>query len=92
MGRLSKGYGVSIRGSDSRDVGATKRCCMDEVLPSDKVIELLQAEWPLKALEAAAPGETAQRWGYADGSGEGGVISRVTKAFCRCGNRIRPST
>ena len=40
----------------------------------------------------AAPGETAERWGYADGSGEIGVISSVTQAFCGDCNRARLST
>ena len=44
------------------------------------------------ALEAAAPGETAQRWRYRDGGGEIGVISSVTQAFCRDCNRARLST
>ena len=39
-----------------------------------------------------APGETAERWGYADGSGEIGVISSVTQAFCGDCNRARLST
>jgi cyclic pyranopterin phosphate synthase len=34
----------------------------------------------------------AQRWKYADGAGEIGVISSVTQAFCRDCNRLRLST
>ena len=37
-------------------------------------------------------GETAERWRYADGGGEIGVISSVTKAFCGDCNRARLST
>jgi cyclic pyranopterin phosphate synthase len=65
---------------------------MDEVLPSAQVIERLQAQWPLRPLYATTPGETAQRWAYADGSGEVGVISSVTQAFCHNCNRARLST
>ena len=43
-------------------------------------------------LEASAPGETAQRWRYADGGGEIGVISSVTQAFCQDCSRARLST
>jgi cyclic pyranopterin phosphate synthase len=60
---------------------------------------LLQQELPLIALEATQPGETAQRWGYADAAGrhdkaagEIGVISSVTQAFCSDCNRARLST
>ena len=48
--------------------------------------------WPLEPLGASAPGETAERWRYADGGGEIGLISSVTKAFCRDCNRARLST
>ena len=49
-------------------------------------------------LDPSAPGETAERWGYADArgkhdpAGEIGVISSVTQAFCRDCNRARLST
>jgi cyclic pyranopterin phosphate synthase len=74
------------------DVGATNGWRMDEVLPSAQVVERIGAELPLEPLEPSAPGETAQRWRYADGSGEIGVISSVTQAFCRDCNRARLST
>src|SRR4029079_279545 len=65
---------------------------MDEVLPSAEVVRMIQAELPLVQLEPSAPGETAERWGYGDGSGEIGVISSVTQAFCGDCNRARLST
>ena len=81
------------------DVGATNGWRMDEVVPSAEVIARLRSEMPLVALEACAPGETAQRWGYADAQGqfdpalgEVGVISSVTQAFCADCNRARLST
>jgi cyclic pyranopterin phosphate synthase len=37
-------------------------------------------------------GETATRWRYADGSGEIGLISSVTQAFCHECTRARLST
>ena len=92
MARHFKGTGVTLRFIEYMDVGATNGWRMDEVLPSAQVIAQLQAEWPLRPLEAAAPGETAQRWAYADGSGEVGVISSVTQAFCHDCNRARLST
>ncbi len=92
MARHFKGSGVTLRFIEYMDVGATNGWRMDEVLPSAQVIQRLQAEWPLLPLEPAAPGETAQRWAYADGSGEVGVISSVTQAFCHDCNRARLST
>jgi cyclic pyranopterin phosphate synthase len=81
------------------DVGATNRWRMDEVLPSSELVKLVHAELPLVQLEPSAPGETAERWGYASANGEHdvaageiGVISSVTQAFCGDCNRARLST
>ncbi|MBX3611438.1 MAG: GTP 3',8-cyclase MoaA [Hydrogenophaga sp.] len=92
MARHFKGSGVVLRFIEYMDVGATNGWRMDEVLPSAKVIERIHREMPLVPLEQAAEGETAQRWAYADGSGEIGVISSVTQAFCSDCNRARLST
>jgi len=99
MARYFRGRGVTLRFIEYMDVGATNGWCMDEVLPSAQVIDLLKTEFPLVPLEAAAPGETAQRWGYANPAGEWdpalgevGVISSVTQAFCHDCNRARLST
>jgi cyclic pyranopterin phosphate synthase len=83
---------VMLRFIEYMDVGATNGWRMDEVLPSSEVIERLNAHFPLEPLEAAAMGETAERWRYRDGAGEIGVISSVTRAFCRDCNRARLST
>ena len=99
MARHFQGTGVVLRFIEYMDVGATNGWRMDEVLPSSEVIARLQAEMPVVALEASAPGETAQRWGYANAQGEYdprlgevGVISSVTQAFCADCNRARLST
>lgn len=92
MARHFRGTGVVLRFIEYMDVGATNGWRMDEVLPSADVVQRLSAELPLVPLEASAPGETAERWGYADGSGEIGVISSVTQAFCQDCNRARLST
>jgi cyclic pyranopterin phosphate synthase len=47
---------------------------------------------PLLPIGANYAGETAARWRYADGSGEIGLISSVTKAFCQDCSRARLST
>ena len=92
MARHFKGTPVVLRFIEYMDVGATNGWRMDEVLPSREVIARIHAENPLEALEASAPGETAARWRYRDGSGEIGVISSVTQAFCSDCNRARLST
>ncbi|MDM0057857.1 GTP 3',8-cyclase MoaA [Variovorax fucosicus] len=92
MARHFRGTGVVLRFIEYMDVGATNGWRMDEVMPSAEVIACIAAEFPLRPLEPTAPGETAQRWAYADGGGEIGVISSVTQAFCHDCSRARLST
>ena len=98
MARHFRGSGIVLRFIEFMDVGATNGWRMDEVLPSDQVLALLQSEFALVPLQASQTGETAQRWGYAgaDGRhdpalGEVGFISSVTHAFCGDCNRARLS-
>ena len=99
MARHFKGTGIVLRFIEYMDVGATNGWRMNEVLPSKDVVKLIHAEMPLVQLDPSAPGETAERWGFADASGghdraagEIGVISSVTQAFCHDCNRARLST
>jgi cyclic pyranopterin phosphate synthase len=92
MARHFRASGIVLRFIEYMDVGATNGWRMDEVLPSAQVLERLRSQWPLDALTPSAPGETAERWRYRDGGGEIGLISSVTKAFCRDCNRARLST
>ena len=86
------GARVVLRFIEYMDVGATNGWRMDEVLPSAEVRARLAATFALEPLPPSAPGETAERWRYADGGGEVGFISSVTQAFCRDCNRARLST
>ncbi len=83
---------VVLRFIEFMDVGATNGWRMDQVLPSAELIARLGEAFPLRPLDASQPGETAERYAYADGRGEIGVISSVTRAFCRDCNRARLST
>jgi len=99
MARRFKGSGMVLRFIEYMDVGATNGWRMNEVMPSSEVVQLIHSELPLVQLGASQPGETAERWGYADAqgqhdreAGEIGVISSVTQAFCGSCNRARLST
>jgi cyclic pyranopterin phosphate synthase len=65
---------------------------MDDVIPSAEVVRRISAVFPLHDAEANYRGEVAERWRYADGAGEIGVISSVTGAFCETCTRARLST
>ena len=99
MAQHFKGTGISLRFIEYMDVGATNGWRMNEVLPSADVVRLIHEKLPLVQLDPSAPGETAERWGYANAAGqhdreagEIGVISSVTQAFCHDCNRARLST
>jgi cyclic pyranopterin phosphate synthase len=64
---------------------------MDEVVAAQTIVETIDAEFPLEAVEPAYQGEVARRWRYADGAGEIGVIASVTQPFCGACTRARIS-
>jgi cyclic pyranopterin phosphate synthase len=92
MARHFKGSGVVLRFIEYMDVGTSNGWNMTEVLPSAEVVARIGEVFPLVPLEPNSAAETAQRWGYADGAGEIGVISSVTRAFCGSCTRARLST
>ncbi|KFC65701.1 GTP 3',8-cyclase MoaA [Massilia sp. LC238] len=92
MARHFKGSPFILRFIEYMDVGASNGWNMDEVIPSAEVVRQIGLELPLAPLAANYSGETAARWRYLDGSGEVGVISSVTQAFCHDCTRLRLST
>ena len=92
MARHFKGTPFILRFIEYMDVGSSNGWKMDEVIPSAEVVRRIDAEMPLEPISANYTGETAERWRYKDGSGEIGVISSVTQAFCSTCTRARLST
>ena len=92
MARRFKGSGHVLRFIEFMDVGATNGWRMDDVIASREIVRMIAAHLPLDPIDPNYPGEVAERWRYRDGSGEIGVISSVTQAFCRSCTRARIST
>ena len=92
MAKHFKGSGIILRFIEFMDVGSSNGWNMNEVLPSKEVIARIHGAFPLESMEPNYVGEVAQRWRYADGSGEVGVISSVTQTFCHECTRARIST
>lgn len=84
-----RGSGMVLRFIEFMDAGCHNGWKRDEVLESAVLRERIAARWPLEALPATRGGETAERWRYADGAGEIGFISAVSKAFCGDCTRAR---
>jgi cyclic pyranopterin phosphate synthase len=89
LARRFRGTGHIVRFIEFMDVGNTNGWRMQDVVPGREVLEILQREWPLVPVEAQYFGEVAERWRYADGAGEIGIITSVTQPFCASCTRAR---
>jgi cyclic pyranopterin phosphate synthase len=92
MAQRWRGSGHIVRFIEYMDVGSTNGWRMDDVVPSVEVVRRISERWPLEPVDPNYAGEVAERWRYADGAGEVGVISSVTQAFCSSCTRMRLST
>jgi cyclic pyranopterin phosphate synthase len=92
MARHFKGSGHIVRFIEFMDVGSSNGWRMEDVVSSAEIVRMINSEMPLIEAQSNYSGEVAQRWAYADGSGEIGVISSVTQAFCSTCTRARLST
>ena len=78
--------GHTLRVIEYMDVGTTNGWVLEEVVPSDEVRARVSA---VHALEPLGDEGTAERWRYADGAGEIGFVSSVSKPFCGTCTRAR---
>jgi cyclic pyranopterin phosphate synthase len=92
MARHFRGSGHILRFIEYMDVGHSNGWRMDDVVPAKEIIARISTEMPLEPLDPNYHGEVAERWRYADGGGEIGVIASVTQAFCSSCTRLRLST
>lgn len=92
MARHFKGSGHIVRFIEFMDVGSSNGWRMNDVVPSAEIVRMINAEMPIIKAKSNYTGEVAERWTYADGAGEIGVISSVTQAFCSTCTRARLST
>jgi GTP 3',8-cyclase len=92
LARHFRHSGHIVRFIEYMDVGHTNGWRMDDVVPAQEIIDRINRELPLEAIDPNYVGEVAERWRYRDGAGEIGVIASVTQAFCRDCTRARLST
>ena len=89
LARRFRGTGHIVRFIEYMDVGNSNGWRMEEVVSGREIVDTLSREWPLVPADPSYLGEVAQRWRYADGAGEIGVITSVTQPFCRTCTRAR---
>jgi cyclic pyranopterin phosphate synthase len=91
MARWAREEGHVLRFIEYMDVGHSNGWRLDEVVPTSEIVAAIDAVLPLEPAPPNYPGEVANRWRYADGGGELGVISSVTQPFCGACTRARIS-
>ncbi|HYK01179.1 MAG TPA: GTP 3',8-cyclase MoaA [Thermoanaerobaculia bacterium] len=89
LARRFRGTPHILRYIEYMDVGNSNGWRLDDVVSGREIVETLQREWPLVPADANYFGEVAERWLYADGAGEIGVITSVTQPFCGSCTRAR---
>ena len=91
IARHFRGTGKIVRFIEYMDVGNTNGWRMQDVVSGQQIHDAIAAEWPLVPAGPNYFGEVAQRWRYADGNGEIGIITSVTQPFCGSCTRARLS-
>jgi cyclic pyranopterin phosphate synthase len=91
MAGWARDTGVTLRFIEYMDVGHSNGWRLEEVVPAAELAATVGAAWPIEPIGAAYRGEVAERWRYADGVGEIGIISSVTRPFCGDCTRARIS-
>ncbi len=91
MARFFHGTGVILRFIEFMDVGSSNGWRREAVFTSRQIRDLIDAEMAIESADPNYVGEVAERWRYRDGGGEIGIISSVSKPFCRDCHRARLS-
>jgi cyclic pyranopterin phosphate synthase len=86
--------GVGVRFIEFMPLDADGQWSPDRVVPAHEILERIDAVFPLEQLPVAGAHhsehvEPAERFRYADGIGDVGVIASVTEPFCQQCDRIR---
>ena len=87
--RFAKERGVVMRFIEFMPLDSRHEWQRDLVVSGREILERIRESFDLVPLDATHAAETAKRWGFADGSGEVGVVAPVTDPFCGKCNRIR---
>ena len=87
--RFAREEGVVVRFIEFMPLEEGRLWTPEIVVPLREIVERIGKVLPLVELEARDAGETARRYGFADGVGEIGIIAPVSQAFCGACSRVR---
>jgi cyclic pyranopterin phosphate synthase len=91
LARWAREAGLILRFIEYMDVGHSNGWRLDDVVPAEEILAIIDAELPLVPAEANYRGEVAGRYRFRDGTGEVGVIASVSRPFCTDCTRARLS-
>jgi cyclic pyranopterin phosphate synthase len=87
LAEFGRNRGVGIRFIEFMPLDGSGEWTRERVVPAGEILERIDAVHPIKRTVGAS--EPAQRWEYADGRGDVGVIPTVTEPFCGDCDRVR---
>ena len=83
--------GINTRFIEFMDVGNHNQWIEEKVFTARDILKVLQSRFSLEPIESSYRGEVAQRYKESGSSWEIGLISSITKPFCRDCGRARVS-
>ncbi len=91
LAAFGRDRGVGVRFIEFMPLDATGEWTMDQVVPAREILDRIDAVFPLEREHVPGSGhiEPAERFRYADGGGDVGVIASVTEPFCGNCDRVR---
>jgi cyclic pyranopterin phosphate synthase len=99
LAAFGRDRGVGVRFIEFMPLDATGEWSMDRVVPAREILDRIDAVFPLERVPSIGPAasgmpgsghvEPAERYRYADGIGDVGVIASVTEPFCESCDRVR---
>ena len=80
---------LSMRFIEFMPLDSARAWLKEMVVPGREILSRIQSRFDLRPAASENPSSTAQRWVFADGRGELGIIAPVSEPFCGHCNRIR---
>jgi cyclic pyranopterin phosphate synthase len=89
MATFGRERGVTVRFIEFMPLDAQGRWDRGRLVPGHEVYRVISSTWPLEPVIEGTGTAPAERFRFADGIGEIGIISSVTQPFCATCNRLR---
>jgi cyclic pyranopterin phosphate synthase len=89
LARYGREHGVGVRFIEFMPLDAQGEWSNDRVVPAKEILDRIDNVFPLRERRTEHHVEPAQRYEFADGVGDIGVIPSVTEPFCESCDRVR---